>query len=274
MAGLNQAEAVCRERAAPPGAGLYYATRHHPEAVQQRLHALFALYFEVLDVFLLGVDPGVTQIKLQWWREELQRLQAGEPRHPITRELARALQPDAAAQATLSVLPDAVALLFIQDETEDLPAWRENPGLDAFWQLAVSAAGGSPPILSSATLLARLEQLQYLRLLLRMGYRPLPRDLLQAHGLHVEALLENPAADPVKALLAELVEAIRSGLDQAYREQRRRLPLFAAVLNRLGAATCEEIRRDGHALLQRRVALTPLRRLWIATRTRYARHLP
>ena len=33
-------------------------------------------------------DPGVARAKLQWWRDELLRTQAGEPRHPLSQALA------------------------------------------------------------------------------------------------------------------------------------------------------------------------------------------
>jgi len=266
----------CRDKAAPAGSSLYYACLFHDEATRRGLYARFALYFELQDSFLAASDPGVARIRQEWWREELARLQNGRPRHPVTVEL-QALDslPDPAPGALLQ-LPDAVESLFPVSDTGDVEAWLDRPGIAAFWREAAELAGGEDGAAAeTGILLARLEQLQHLPGVLRLGLNPLPEALLAAHGLDRDALLGNPGSAAVTALLAELTTSLAARLDTAWhRGKTERSPLFVQIMNRLGTALCREIRRDGHAVLQRRLALTPIRKLWIATRTRYARLLP
>jgi phytoene synthase len=265
--------AYCRDKAAPEGSSLHYATLFHAEPARRGLFALFALYHELLDGFLAASDPGVARIKLQWWREELDRLEAGNPRHPVSEELLALTGAGGVETAELNRLPDAVEALFPVVEPGNLETWLDRPDIGRFWRMTARlAAKGDPPAAAeTGILLSRLELLQQLPPLLRLGINPLPEPVLAAHGLDRDRLLAEPAA--AAGLAAELVDAIVTRLDEAYRRGKAGDPLFILILNRLGATLCREIRRDGYALLQRRVALTPIRKLWIAARTRYARAL-
>jgi phytoene synthase len=264
----------CRDKAAPEGSSLYYATLFHGDRTRQGLITLFALYYELLDGFFTASDPGVARMKLQWWREELDRLAAGQPRHPVTKELQALGGSVALDSDALTILPDAVEALFPPAYDGDVHTWLSNAGVSRFWRQAASlAVGGTAGAGETGMLLTRLEQLQHLRPVLQLGFQPLPEAVLARHGIHRDDLLLHPAADPVSAASAELVQAIAAGLENSYRLGRKENPLFVLILNRLGTATCGEIGRDGYALLRRRVALTPIRKLWIAVRTRYARRL-
>lgn len=261
----------CRDKAAPEGSSLYYACLFHGDAAQRGLYALFALYQELLDSFLAASDPGVARIRQEWWREELALLQSGSPRHPVTAELHTLAGISGLEVGTLRELPDAVESLFPVSDTGDLATWLDRPGIAAFWRTAAGLAGGDGGgAAETGVLLARLEQLQHLPAVLRLGLDPLPGKLLAAHGLDRDALLADPGGTGAAALFADLVTALAAGLDTAWqRGKAEHTPRFVLVMNRLGAALCREIRRDGHALLQRRVALTPIRKLWIAVRTRF-----
>jgi phytoene synthase len=51
--------------------------------------ALHAVYLELQEVPREARDPGVADVKLRWWEEEIGSLYAGKARHPLT----QALQP-------------------------------------------------------------------------------------------------------------------------------------------------------------------------------------
>lgn len=52
------------------------------------LTALFAVYLEIREVPLECRDPGVAEVKLAWWQQEIEALYLGKPRHPLTQALA------------------------------------------------------------------------------------------------------------------------------------------------------------------------------------------
>lgn len=64
-----------------------------PTAERAAQAALHAVYLELHEVPREARDPGVADVKLRWWEEEIGYLYAGKARHP----LAEALQPHMAA---------------------------------------------------------------------------------------------------------------------------------------------------------------------------------
>lgn len=270
----------CRDKAAPEGSNLYYACLYQAPAIRQRLCALFALYYELQEGVLSASDPGVSRIKLEWWRDELARLERGEARHPVTQALQPLLEQGEITLGPLSALPPAMESLLSMPATET-DGWHQVGAIGDFWQCAAAASGpvtDAERDLAAATgsAVARLELLQNLRHLLALGFNPLPRQTLAETGLSGEELMGDPVSEKSRTLASALVTTVHNDLEACYRSGKRpgRHLLFVLIMNRIAAATCWEIARDGHRILSRKLALTPIRKLWIAWRTRYARLLP
>ena len=64
----------CRDQATPAGSDLYYSIVFHSPAHKRLLNSLFAFQNELEKIVYNYTDPGIAQIKLQWWREEIERL--------------------------------------------------------------------------------------------------------------------------------------------------------------------------------------------------------
>jgi phytoene synthase len=77
-----------------------YSTRSQ----QPVLAALCGIEREVGASLESGLDHRVAHTRLQWWREELGRYAAGNPVHPLTRELQTHLQSSAAGNPGNSTL--------------------------------------------------------------------------------------------------------------------------------------------------------------------------
>ena len=60
---------------------------------ERRFRLLCALRDTILTAAAQSRDPAVGAVKLDWWRQEIARLAAGEPRHPLTSGLAGFLPP-------------------------------------------------------------------------------------------------------------------------------------------------------------------------------------
>jgi len=81
-----------------------YATRSE----QPVLAALCGIEREIGASLRPGVDHRVAHTRLEWWRAECERCAAGNPAHPLTRELLagiEALAPGAAVHRALAGLP-------------------------------------------------------------------------------------------------------------------------------------------------------------------------
>src|SRR5690606_36376333 len=83
----------CQDKAAASGSSFYYSFLFLPPPRRAAITALYAFCREVDDVVDECTDPGVARTKLAWWRDELGRMRAGQPQHPVI----RALEPHVAA---------------------------------------------------------------------------------------------------------------------------------------------------------------------------------
>jgi phytoene synthase len=114
-------------------------------------------------------------------------------------------------------------------------------------------------------------RVQDLRAETARGRIRIPHDALAHHGVSAAALLERESPARLRHMVAEHCERI--GADLAHGLARvpavdRRAQQSALILAEILLATLAEIRRDGYRILHHRIALTPLRELWIAWRTR------
>ena len=94
----------------PPGSARFWSWWFAARAARDPLLGVYALMAECLALMEPGLETGVAQGKLAWWREELARLCAGSPLHPITRYLAALPRAAAADFALLDRAVEAVAV--------------------------------------------------------------------------------------------------------------------------------------------------------------------
>jgi phytoene synthase len=267
----------CRHRAAGSGSSFYYSFLFLPEARRRAITALYAFCREVDDVVDEVNEPGVARAKLAWWRDEIAAAFAGTPQHPV----ARALQPVVAAYR----LPEAHFQTVIDGMAMDLECDRypDFAALERYCHRVAGVVG----LMSAEIFGYRDERTRdYARDLgiafqltnivrdvgedARRGRIYLPQNELAAHGIGVAALLRGEAGAGFAALMTEQVSRARAwyrraldalpGVDR--RAQRPGLAMAAIY-----QALLDEIERDGYRVLDRRIALTPLRKLWIAWKT-------
>jgi phytoene synthase len=87
----------------------YWSWLFAAPAAREPLLGMYALGAEWRALSDPGTDPGVAQVKLAWWREEIRRLCAGAPAHPITRHVAALPRAADADFARLEATVDAAA---------------------------------------------------------------------------------------------------------------------------------------------------------------------
>ena len=248
-----------------PGSDPYYAQLYLAPALKQALALLEGLRGEIARIPGTCSSPAIALPKLAWWREELAQLERGSPRHALTRGLLPFTTP--------SLLAGSHALVLGIESMLGAPPWpsREarHAAFDAahgpLWGLALERCLGAPAPAVARTLGVLVEEAYALR----DARRLLEGGLSLMLAPHIAAT-SAPASDPggwhaavfgpdLAGLEAELRDAL------ATLPARRRLrPLV--TLARLALATLGEIRADGDRVWSSRVALTPLRKLWIAWR--------
>ncbi len=267
----------CQQKAAQSGSSFYYSFLFLQPAQRRAITALYAFCREVDDAVDECTDAAVASAKLNWWRGEVNAMLGGKPTHPVT----RALQPHLATYqldgAHLQAIVGGMELDLEQARYANFARLEHY-----CWHVA-----GVVGILSASIFgTTRPETLQYAEKLglafqltniirdvgedARKGRIYLPLDELQRFGV--------PAADILNARHSENFEKLMrfqlERADAAYQEAFALLPaedrraqrpglIMAAIYRTL----LQEIERDGFHVLTQRIALTPIRKFWLAWKT-------
>ncbi|MGA7802402.1 MAG: presqualene diphosphate synthase HpnD [Gammaproteobacteria bacterium] len=264
----------CQQKAAASGSSFYYSFLFLPAGQRRAIISLYAFCREVDDVVDECTDPGIARLKLQWWREETERCFEGQPQHPVT----RALQPALARYN----LPKEYFLEIIDGMEMDLDRNRYA----SFRELALYCyrVAGVVGLLSAeifgyrnrktlryATDLGTAFQLTNILRDVRedadRGRIYLPADELDRYGVNPDDILAHRMTEPLRDLLrfqAERArEYYRSALEALPAEDRYR-QRGGLIMAQIYLETLNEIEADGLRVLERRISLTPLRKLWQA----------
>jgi phytoene synthase len=267
----------CQQRAAKSGSSFYYSFLFLPPERRRAITALYAFCREVDDVVDEVTDPGVARSKLAWWRAEIVAAYAGTPQHPV----ARALVPVVAAYG----LPQEHFQAVIDGMAMDLERARylDFADLETYCHRVAGVVGllsaeifgcSQPATRGYARDLGIAFQLTNIIRDVgedaRRGRVYLPQADLARHGVSASALLQRTESAAFRAMMAEQVARARTWYARALeqlpavdRAAQRPGLIMAAIYRSL----LEEIERERFAVLDQRIALTPLRKLWIAWKT-------
>src|SRR4051812_20117248 len=100
----------CQQKAAQSGSSFYYSFLFLPPERRRAITALYAFCREVDDAVDEPSDPAVARTKLAWWRQEIGRLYAGSPEHPVSKALQPALLPFDITHDRLSEIMDGMEM--------------------------------------------------------------------------------------------------------------------------------------------------------------------
>ena len=264
----------CQDKASKSGSSFYYSFLFLPEIKRRAITALYAFCREVDDVVDETHDASVAHIKLQWWRDEISRLFAGQPQHPVT----KALQP----RLSQFNLQEDYFMEIIDGMQMDLDYnhYQSFKDLALYCYRAASVVGllsveifgyKDRQTLRYAHDLGMAFQLTNILRDVRedaqRGRIYIPADEMAAFNVTADDLLKSQAPDNIKALFKKQADRAREFYQKAYNElpesdrynQRSGL-IMAAIYQSL----LDEIENDGFRVLEHRIKLTPIRKIWLA----------
>jgi phytoene synthase len=275
------AHQYCQECAAASGSSFYYSFVFLPPDTRRAITAFYALCRELDDVVDECHDRQVAEAKLDWWREEIGRLAAGAPQHPATRALHDTRQGRAIQPALLLEIVDGMAMDLDQVRYADFKS------LNLYCYRVAGVVGEIAAAIFDG---ARSEDDRDIRRYAhelglafqltniirdvgedaRRGRIYLPQDELARFNVREADLLNSRDTPEFQALMqfqyeraiAHYESALAALPARARRAQRPGL-VMAAIYRTL----LDEIRGAGFPVLRVRVALTPLRKLWLASKT-------
>lgn len=267
----------CEKKAARSGSSFYYSFLFLPTEQRRAIMALYAFCREVDDVVDECSDTTVAHAQLNEWREEIARLYAGDPQHPVTQALQPAVARYSLPQEQFQEIIDGMAMDLLQNR---YASFKE---LSLYCYRVAGVVG-----LMAATIFGYEDRrtLKYahdlgmafqLTNILRdvgedaaRGRIYLPADELARFGVSEDDIVARRMTGGMRALLQFQAERARSYYDKAFAHlpakdryrQRSGLIMAAIYLSTLDAIT-----RQGYPVLHQRVRLPAWRKLWIAWRT-------
>ena len=275
----SAARDAARGRGLPPGSRRHLAVLFAGPQAREALDALYAYEAELRGIGS-SESHDAAHIRLQWWRDELDRLAGGRPSHPIAGAL---LASSTHWRAEASLLHEALAAAELDLARFTYHDWTE---LEAYCFRAAGAlqtlnaaalAGGRALSAQEREFARRLgsgirqaEILQQLPLDARRGRVYAPLDVLHELGIDPASLghtdpgpLATRFLDDWRARVHDELVRLPARLDSPVERSAQRhglvlAALYARMLDRPAVA-------DRAA--RRRLDLEPLDRLWTAWRT-------
>ena len=270
-------EDYCQQKAAKSGSSFYYSFLFLPPQRRQAITALYAFCREVDDVVDECTDQALARTKLIWWRKEVAQMQNGAPTHPVTRALAPHLH-------TFNIQGEHLqAVIYGMEMDLDQTRYLDFPALKRYCWHVASVVGIMSASIFGSTNPRTLDYAEKLGLAFqltniirdvgedaRLGRIYLPVNELQEHGVPAADLLNAKHSERFVALMRAQVKRAHACYDEAFallppEDRRAQRPglIMAAIYRTL----LEEIERDGFHVLEHRIALTPIRKLWLAWKT-------
>ena len=223
----------------------------------------------------------MARAKLAWWRSEVDAIYGGTPQHPVARALAPVVERYRLPREHFHAVIDGMAMDIAQHRYADFA------DLERYCHRVAGVVGllsaeifgyADPATRGYARDLGIAFQLTNIIRDVgedaRRGRIYLPQDELAAlRRRRPRRSCARRRDDGFAALMAFQVERARAWYDRALaqlppgdrRAQRTGLAMAAIYRTLL-----DEIARDGYRVLDRRIALTPLRKLWIAWRSTWS----
>ncbi len=271
-------DAYCEQKAAQSGSSFYYSFRLLAPPRRRAITALYAFCREVDDVVDTVHDPGVAQLKLAWWRDEVARVYSGGAHHPVALALAPVVVEYGLPQSELQEVIDGMQMDLVETRYADFDA------LFAYCHKVAGVVGtlsarifgyespGTPGYAHDLGVAFQLTNIvRDVGEDARRGRIYLPMEDLARFGVPAAQILRGDASGGFRDLMEFEVARTKQWYDRARAQladvdrKRQRAGLAMAAIYR---TLLDEIARDGYRVLDRRIALTPLRKLWIAWRAR------
>ncbi len=267
----------CQRKAAQSGSSFYYSFLFLQPERRRAITALYAFCREVDDVVDECADAQLARAKLAWWRAELVGTYQGKPSHPVTQSLAEAMRSFNLPQELLAEIIDGMEMDLSSTRYPDFKA------LHLYCYRVASVVG-----LLAAEIFGYEDRrtLKYAHDLglafqltniirdvgedARRGRIYLPADELERFGVPAEDILHARYSDGFRSLMTFQIERAERYYEQAFAQlpaQDRRAQRPGLVMAAIYRTLLREILREGCRVLDRRMALTPIRKLWIAWRT-------
>jgi len=267
----------CQEKAAKSGSSFYYSFLFLPPEQRKAITALYAFCREVDDIVDEYTEEKIARIKLQWWRDTLRETFNGHPQHPVQKALLPAkIKFD---------LPLEYFLELIDGMEMDLDQQRYQ----TFEELSLYCYRVAGVVGLMAAKIFGFQNLSVLDYARNLGIAfqltnilrdvredaarnriYIPLDELKKFSVSEQDILNYRFNENVKQLLAFQSERARQYYEEAFEnlpEQDRYTQRSGLIMATIYLHTLKAIEKDNYRVLDGKISLTPINKLWLAWKT-------
>ena len=263
-----------QEKAAGSGSSFYYAFLFLPPPRRAAITAFYAFCREVDDVVDEVNDPGIARTKLAWWQSEVAQSFQGRPTHPVMQALMPSVPEFGLRQEQLQSV--------IRGCEMDLEQTRylDYAGLQRYCHLVAGVVGEVAARIFGQTEPATTDYAHKLGLAFQLtniirdvgedalrGRIYLPVNELQRFDVKAHEILQRQHSDRFVALMRFQAQRAHALYDEALAtlppaDRRAQKPglMMASIYRTL----LREIEEEDFKVLNQRISLTPVRKLWLA----------
>jgi len=270
-------EQYCEDKAAKSGSSFYYSFLFLTPEKRQAITALYAFCREVDDIVDETAEPDVARVKLNWWHEEIARVFNGNPQHPVGKALYIPVQTYNLPREHFTEIIDGMEMDL---DYQSYPTFKD---LTLYCHRVASIVGIMSAEIFGYQDRRTLKYAHHLGMAFQLtnilrdvredcqrGRIYLPLDEMAHYGVSINDMDGTQTTDNMRRLFQHQKERIDYYYQQAFEllpdidRYSQRSGLIMAAIYR---ATLDKIMANGYRVLEKRITLTPLRKLWLAWKT-------
>lgn len=266
----------CQQKAAAPGSSLYYSLVFLPQEQRVAITAVHAFLRELESVIAETHDPQVAERKLAWWESQLETIFSGSPEHPVGQALVHAIKTFDLPQELFSEMLDGIRMDLQQGRYLDfknlqLYCYRVSSTVSLLTsEICGHAERSTQKFAHDLGIALKLaELLANVGADARRGRIYLPVDDLQQHHVPAAEILACQGSENFDQLMLFQIQRAQALFAQAIGHLQttdRKSQRASLILAAIQQAMLQEIHFSPRQVLTHKIALTPIRKLWIATR--------
>jgi len=267
-------EQYVQEKAAASGSSFYYAFLFLPPPRRAAITAFYAFCREVDDVVDEASEPHIAQTKLAWWQSEVAQSFQGKPSHPVMKALMPSVPVFGIEQEHLQSV--------IRGCQMDLEQTRylDFPGLQRYCHLVAGVVGEVAARIFGQTQDATTQYAHKLGLAFQLtniirdvgedalrGRIYLPVNELQQFDVKAHEILNRVHSPRFVALMKFQAQRAHAMYDEALSllpPEDRRAQKPGLMMASIYRTLLREIEAEDFKVLDQRISLTPVRKLWLA----------
>ena len=263
-----------QDKAAASGSSFYYAFLFLPAPRREAITAFYAFCREIDDVVDDMVDPSVAASKLAWWSSEVAGAYAGKPTHPVLQALMPLTATYGIEQQQLQAVIEGCRMDLEQTRYLDYPNLQRYCHLVAGVLGEVAARIFGQTQEQTTRYAHTLGQALQLTNIIRdvgedalRGRIYLPVNELQQFDLKAHEILKRTYSDRFTALMRFQAQRAHGLYDEALAllpAEDRRAQKPGLMMASIYRTLLREIEAENFQVLHQRIALTPLRKMWLA----------